>query len=485
MRLTLLLIGGLVFLVLFAVFRLSQDLERNVEQQYAQAAEEPMVDLAHLFASLVEAEMDQELGEIRTETLSELFDIAYRRDFSAQIYDLRKTELFTHVYITDRDGVVLFDSDGGAQEGADLSDSRDVFLTLRGSYGARSSRAREEDSRSSVFYVGAPIHHGESIIGMVSVSRPEEATMGSFIDQTRSQVRVQALRTASLVTICGILWTYLLLRPISKLSRHASAVTRGERTPLPEVGVWELRTLSRELETMREALEGKKYVEAYLQTFTHELKSPLSAIQGAAELLEDEKMPPEKRARFLGNIQQESERALDFVSGMLHLTSLESQAAVLEPTPVDLRAVILAERDHLRMTCQTKGVGWNMELPEEPHVADVPGDSFAIETAVRNLLSNAVDFSPEGGTVKVECSREWGGWKIVVEDEGPGIPEFARERVFERFYSLKHEVTGRKSSGLGLCFVREAAELHRGWVELGEADSGGTKATLWLPSDAV
>src|SRR6185369_11791059 len=96
------------------------------------------------------------------------------------------------------------------------------------------------------------------------------------------------------------------------------------------------------------------------------------------------------------------------------------------------------------------------------------GESFLLESALHNLVQNAIDFSPEGGAirVRVSCGGEGKEAEIVVEDEGPGIPDYALPRVFDRFYSLQRPATGRKSSGLGLCFVREAVELHGGVVSI-------------------
>jgi two-component system sensor histidine kinase CreC len=101
-------------------------------------------------------------------------------------------------------------------------------------------------------------------------------------------------------------------------------------------------------------------------------------------------------------------------------------------------------------------------------------------------LQNALNFSPPNGTIAVTVSsasdrREV---KIMVEDEGPGIPPYALERVFERFYSLPHPTTGKKSSGLGLCFVREAAELHGGTATLENRPTGkGARAVLVLKTE--
>ena len=96
-------------------------------------------------------------------------------------------------------------------------------------------------------------------------------------------------------------------------------------------------------------------------------------------------------------------------------------------------------------------------------------------------LENAIDFSPRVATITVTLRRDGDRAVVEVSDEGPGVPDYARERVFDRFYSLQHPDTGKKSSGLGLCFVREAAELHSGTARLEDREPQGTRAILDLP----
>ena len=112
------------------------------------------------------------------------------------------------------------------------------------------------------------------------------------------------------------------------------------------------------------------------------------------------------------------------------------------------------------------------------------GESFLLESALHNLLQNAIDFSPAGGAIRIRVAPDAAAQTaaITVEDDGPGIPDYALPRLFERFYSLARPGSGRKSSGLGLCFVREAAALHRGSIHVkNRTDIPGTRAVLRLP----
>jgi two-component system, OmpR family, sensor histidine kinase CreC len=114
-------------------------------------------------------------------------------------------------------------------------------------------------------------------------------------------------------------------------------------------------------------------------------------------------------------------------------------------------------------------------------VADVmvEGDRFLLRRALANLVDNAVDFSPQGGAVHVSLEAASRDAVVRVRDEGPGVPDYAREKVFEKFFSLARPGTGRKSTGLGLSFVRQIASLHHGSITLD--NDGGALAIFTLP----
>jgi two-component system sensor histidine kinase CreC len=241
----------------------------------------------------------------------------------------------------------------------------------------------------------------------------------------------------------------------------------------------QMKTLATALEDMRDALEGREYVESYVQSLTHELKSPVAAILGASEILQDGGVPEEKRQRFLGNIRAEAARLRDLLERLLHLAALEKQKTLLKREPVSFGEAIQRAWSHLSVLAQARQVVFEPQVDDE---LVVDGDAWLIELAVSNLLQNALDFSPPGARLKVKAYGFEKKAVLEIEDEGPGVPDYARERVFERFYSLPRPDSGKKSTGLGLCFVKEAAILHGGSIDLMPGEAGkGTKAVLVLP----
>jgi two-component system sensor histidine kinase CreC len=111
----------------------------------------------------------------------------------------------------------------------------------------------------------------------------------------------------------------------------------------------------------------------------------------------------------------------------------------------------------------------------------IEGDAFLLYQALSNLIQNAIDFSPAGTQIELAGQLEVGRFRFSVRDYGPGIPDYAKARVFEKFFSLQRPDTGKKSTGLGLNFVREVAMLHQGEVTLENCLEGGVCATLTLP----
>lgn len=473
MKITLLIVIGFLLIAGSGFFLLMRTISEDIERQYSQASEEPLVDFAHLFAGLLEQDVRD--GKIEVGKFRNGFSEAYRREFVAKIYQLKKTEIQTQIYITDAEGVVIFDSEGGAKEGLDYSRYNDVFLARKGEYGVRATRSDPDDSRTTVFHIAAPVRHEGRLIGTVTVSRPEKA-MAPFAEESRQLVVRASIITGMCVFVLAAFWAYWVLNPIRHLTRHALKIADGGQVSVPATGMAELRSLSVALEEMRIELEGRHYVENYVQALTHELKSPLAAIRGAAELI-DEKMPEERRRRFLDNILSETTRSEDMVRRLVQLSAIESQTKLAKRETINLGDLVREEVAGLSAVSENRGLEVVISVAEEP--VELEGDPLMLRIAVRNVLNNAFDFSPERGRVGIALGSEGKrGVTLTVSDDGPGIPDYATGRVFDRFYSLKNEVTGRKGSGIGLSFVKAAMDLHGGSARLVNRAGGGAEMTL-------
>ncbi|MEG7359460.1 two-component system sensor histidine kinase CreC [Pseudomonas citronellolis] len=458
-----------LFVGLTGYFVLSTVME-EIRPGVRQSTEETLVDTANLLAEILREDLKH--GTLVHSQLPELLKAYGARSPQADIWGVRKNAVNHRIYVTDARGIVLLDSAGEAV-GQDYSRWNDVYLTLQGKYGARSSRESADDPDSSVMYVAAPIKDGEKIIGVVSVSKPNR-TLQPYIE--RSQRRLAWLGGGLIVLglLVGGLLSWWLSGALRKLTRYAQAVSEGRRAELPRYRGGEMAQLAEAVERMRVQLEGKAYVERYVHTLTHELKSPLAAIRGAAELLEGE-MPAEQRRRFVDNIAGESQRLQQLVERLLNLAQVEQRQGLEDSEPVSLRELVaeLLQANLARL----EGLRVENAVSAE---AVVTGERFLLRQALGNLLDNALDFTPVGGVIRFGALREDGRWRLGVFNEGPVIPGYALERLTERFYSLPRPGTGRKSTGLGLNFVAEVAGLHGGRLGVGNVE-GGVEAWLELP----
>ncbi|HEY8995024.1 MAG TPA: ATP-binding protein, partial [Lacunisphaera sp.] len=215
----------------------------------------------------------------------------------------------------------------------------------------------------------------------------------------------------------------------------------------------------------------------YTQTLAHEVKAPLAAIRGAAELL-DETMPPEQRQKFLANIRNESARIQRIIERLLELSSLEARKQLRQIEALPAARIATEAAEVVRPACAARSV--NLTIHDGRN-AMVHGEAVLLREALVNLLQNALDFSPAGAEITLRWSTDGSRIVFQVDDQGPGVPDYALPRVFERFYSLPRPGTEKKSTGLGLALVREIAHLHGGEVGLANRPEGGARATLWVP----
>lgn len=465
------LLGIFVLAFAFLTYRIATDLD----PRYREPAEDALVETSQLLAAFIEADLDD--GVLDVSTLGPVFRNLYARRFSAQVYSVEKTRVELRVYVTDRYGEVVFDSTGTAL-GQDYSRWRDVARTLNGNYGARTTDDVPGDARTAAMYVGAPIWHQDRIVGVVSVGRPV-ISFGQYVEAARARIIAAGVVSALAFLLLAILFSVWLVRPVGLVAGYVRFLRREPGASLPKLGRGLVGAAATAYQEMRDALAGRQYVTEYVQTLTHEIKSPLSAIRGAAELLQ-EPMPEEERRRFVGNIRRETQRLQELVERLLELAALERQRGLERVRQVPLREIADAAIAATAPRAQGRNVGVTLIARSD---ITLRGDPLLLESAITNLLDNAIDFSPEGGHVEVSLEAQGDEALVQVRDHGSGIPRYARGRVFDRFYSLARPHNGKKGTGLGLAFVRQVAELHQGSVTLEDALDGGAIAALRLPLD--
>lgn len=218
----------------------------------------------------------------------------------------------------------------------------------------------------------------------------------------------------------------------------------------------------------------------FVANISHELKTPVGALALLAETMEEAADDPEAVRRFAGRMRQEASRLTYLVQDLITLSRIQAAEPVPDPNPVELSAVVAEALDRCRMKANARGIELAVSCDEGLAVL---GDDDLLVTALRNLLENAVAYSPEKTRVVVSATRDGAdAAQITVADQGIGIPERDLERIFERFYRVdpaRSRATG--GTGLGLAIVKHVMAAHGGKVTVWSKEGVGSTFTLRLP----
>jgi two-component system, OmpR family, sensor histidine kinase CreC len=460
------LIAGLSAVLLLKVFL------AEVKPSVREVMEDLMVDTAHLLAEIAADELATGTPAPDGRLATQLQRYA-KRDVDVPIWGLRKQSLSLRIYVTDAGGRVVLDSGQPSAVGQDYSQWRDVALTLRGDYGARSTRYSADD-RSTILVVAAPVLKEGRTLGVVSVAKPV-ASVQAFIDRAERRVfwAGAALLAASLVV--GVAVTLWLVGSVRRLRRFAQQAQAGHAQALPTVP-GELGDLAVAMDDMRRRLEGREQLEHDVRALTHELKSPLAALRASGELLLDE-LPAADRQRFAAQVLDQTARLQTLVERVLALSQLEAQVGLGERQRIMLADWAEAQLDRQAPRLEQKGLNISWTARED---AAIEADTALLELALGNLLINAIDFAPAGSTLELAVSTTPTTARLTLRDHGPGVPAAGFAQLGKRFFSTARPGSLVKGSGLGLAITRRVAELHGGRLAF-EAAEPGLRVTLILP----
>ncbi len=369
--------------------------------------------------------------------------------------------------------------------------------------GAPSSVVRVNTKGETIVSVAVPVQRFHVVRGALLLS-----TQGGDIDKIITFERWAIIRiflvSAGVMFLLSMFLAGTIAEPMRKLAEAAERVRRGvkSRQEIPDFTSRndEIGHLSGALRDMTGALYARiEAIESFAADVAHELKNPLTSLRSAVETLPRARNE-DSRGRLLEIIQHDVRRLDRLISDISDASRLDAELARGDMQGVDLRQLLGAV---ISMANQVeRGDGVRVTLDVAP-VADsggyvVQGHDSRLAQVVNNLVDNARSFSPEGGNVRVALRRARGGnWagqsiegvEIVVDDDGPGIPAHAFERIFERFYTDRPDQGFGQNSGLGLSISRQIVEAHRGTIRaLNRGDqrerAGGARFIVWLPGGA-
>jgi two-component system sensor histidine kinase ChvG len=185
----------------------------------------------------------------------------------------------------------------------------------------------------------------------------------------------------------------------------------------------------------------------------------------------------EDKARFLAVVEQEIARSERLLASVREMGRLDAPEIAAQRERVDLCALTRQLVESFRVRDED-GIALDLRLPDRPIERIGSPERYAM--LIENLLENAVSFSPPGGTVEVELAEEAGAVRLAVADQGPGVPEAHRTRVFDRFFSYRPGSDGKEHSGLGLAIVKTIAEAQGGGATVENRPEGGARFVVYL-----
>jgi two-component system phosphate regulon sensor histidine kinase PhoR len=218
----------------------------------------------------------------------------------------------------------------------------------------------------------------------------------------------------------------------------------------------------------------------FVANVSHELRTPLTAIKGYVEALIDDPHDGESRHRFLEIIQRHAGRMERLVQDLLRLARLQAGQETVARAPCDLSALIDGLVGDFKPLAEAKRQRLSASVAAEARI--IVADSAKLHDTLRNLVENAVTYTPEGGAIEITAARHDARLQVSVTDTGPGIPPAELARVFERFYRVDRSRAGPGGTGLGLAIVKHLVQLMDGEVTAANRPDGGAVFTVTLPS---
>jgi two-component system, OmpR family, sensor histidine kinase ChvG len=337
--------------------------------------------------------------------------------------------------------------------------------------GADASMVRVNERGDVIVSVAVPVQRFRAVRGALMLST-QGADIDDMVEAERLAIIKVFLVAAGVMIVLSILLAGTIAEPVRRLAAAAESVRRRirSRVEIPDFTKRrdEIGHLSGTLRDMTNALYSRiEAIESFAADVSHELKNPLTSLRSAVETLPVAKTE-ESRGRLLNVIQHDVKRLDRLISDIADASRLDAELQRQEVEPVDFAKLLntlvavaneVKRDDGVKVTLRFEGGA--------PRAFQVPGQDSRLGQVIDNLIENARSFSPPDGIVRVVCRRLRNQIEIFVDDDGPGVPPHALEKIFERFYTDRPHQGFGQNSGLGLSISKQIVEAHGGsiWVE--------------------
>lgn len=304
--------------------------------------------------------------------------------------------------------------------------------------------------------------------------------VGSYFDNIARLMVNTIINCAIIGSVLVLLAVRQIMKPLKRLTEATREVAQGKfSVQVPYSGKDEVANLAQYFNQMVQQLKHIEYLRKdFVSSVSHEFKTPISSIHGFAQLLQKESLPKDKFMEYTDVIIEETERLTRLSSHMLKLSRVENQTMITERSTFLLdeqirKTILLLEKDW-----QEKEIEFQLDLPKTMYW----GDEELMQQIWINLIHNAIKFSTHGASIEMLLYPSEPFIYFRISDEGSGIPEEARDRIFEPFYQAE-SAHSKEGNGLGLAIVKRVTQLCGGTITVQSQEGRGTAFTVGLPLD--
>lgn len=392
---------------------------------------------------------------------TEFFDTA---DVAALEDNPKLMDANLRVTLIDTDGTVLFDNTVNAEQMDNHANRPEIVSAME--TGAGEIERQSDTMGLKDYYYALRLNDGR----ILRIAQEVDAVWVVFASGLPL-----CLGLILLISFVCVLASRILTRQLMKPIEDVAGKLNDDfvDSPYPELYPF----ISKIRKQHEEVLAAAKVRQDFSANVSHELKTPLTAISGYAQLLGSDDTPPEKRKHFADEIDKNANRLLALIEDIIKLSELDSDDNDEQFETVDLYELAAEELDSLTMAASQR----NIDITLSGTSTSVRCRPDLIRELIDNLVQNSIRYGNDGGHVAVSVLEEYGYKKLIVEDDGIGIPADDLDRVFERFYRVdKSRSKASGGTGLGLAIVKHIVEIHDAKIQIESELGAGTKVTVLM-----
>ena len=419
-----------------------------------------LIGVTSIYYYLFENQVKKDL-HILTDTLvdSGIFDKEEITEINFSSEDVRVSWI-------DLDGTVLYDSWTAAETLENHLERPEISAAFENGKG---ESVRTSDTfQMNTYYYAVRMEDGTVVRAAMNASSGTNIFLNAM-----PTVLIIAVLVSILCIVLADYLTKTLINPIAAIANRLDITEGGNTTE----GVYkELEPFVQTIRTQHEnILSAAKMRQDFTASVTHELKTPLTAISGYAELIENKMATEEQNVLFAGEIRKNSNRLLTLINDIIRLSELDHTEIGTDFETIDLYALAKECAQNIQVNAKRRGITFVLEGQS----CTVQGNRHMLCELIENLCENGIRYNNDGGFVHLTIGEQNGRAMLSVEDNGIGIPEKHRERVFERFYRVdksRSKATG--GTGLGLAIVKHIVAIHSAQIKLESEVGKGTAITV-------